>query len=495
MCGIVGIFSHVQVAAQLYDSLIHLQHRGQDAAGIVTYSDRLHKVRGFGLVREVFNAQNLAQLYGNVGIGHLRYPTAGGNSSEEIQPFCVNNPYGICLAHNGNLINYHELKNDLYQNHNCYLNTSSDSEVLLHLFAHGFRLDSKLQTEKKSFFNKICFAVENLHLKAEGSYAAVCVIAGKGLVAFRDPFGIRPLVYSKKKNLQGGYDYIFASEPTMFHALGFTDVYDVKRGEVLHVDLEGNLHQKVLQQKPFSPCAFEYVYFARPDATLDDVSVHRARLRMGQNLAFHWQKTFPGVLPDVVIPAPATSNTAALAFAHELGVRYSEGLYKNPFIGRTFIMPDQDTRKRSVRYKLSPQKIEIENKKVLILDDSIVRCTTSKEIVKMIRECKAKEIYFVTACPPVKFPCFYGVDIPTKTELIAAKKSPSEIQDFLDVDKLLYQRIEDLTEAITRKGKHNITKPCMSCLHGNYLHDFLTKEKITELELNRAHQRQGNLLC
>ena len=490
MCGIVGIYnSHKPVATELYDSLIHLQHRGQDASGIMTCENSFHKICGKGLVRDVFTQQDVMQLEGRVGIAHVRYPTAGAGSYEEIQPFWVNSPYGIAIAHNGNLVNQDQLADELRQKQYRHLNTSSDSEVMLNLFADGFDLTKKA-TGSIPFFEQICASVATLQKKITGAYSVVGMFINKGLVAFRDPYGIRPLVFGKRKNSARKYDYIFASEPTMFHSLGFTQVANVQPGEVIYIDEKGHLHQRILMQKEFSPCVFEFIYFARPDAKLDDVSVYRARLRMGQNLAAKWQQIYPNILPDIVIPAPATSNTAALSFAHEIGVRYSEGLYKNPFIGRTFIMSEQEERKRSVRYKLCPQEIEIRNKKVLILDDSIVRGTTSREIVAMVRECGPKEIYFVTTCPPVKFPCFYGIDIPTRKELIAANKSVEKIRQFLGVDKLLYQTEEDLVEAITRKGVHNIKKPCMACLTGKYPSGNITEATIRQLEKKRTQERQ-----
>ena len=487
MCGIIGIYTNQPVAIPLYDSLIHLQHRGQDAAGIITYEKRFHNIRGKGLVREVFSPAKLETLKGNVGIGHVRYPTAGQRSDEEIQPLRLNSPYGIAIAHNGNLVNQQELTQELLEEHSRHLNTSCDSEILLNLLANGIDIARK---NTSSIFGQICFAIKHIHKVVQGSYAVVGTLMEKGLFAFRDPHGIRPLVYGRKKNDDGGFSHIFASEPTMFHSLGYSEIYNIQPGEVVYIDQHGNFHQKTLTHKKFSPCVFEFVYFARPDSNLDDVSVYRARLRMGQNLALQWKKNYPNCLPDVVIPAPSTSNTAALSFAAELGVRYSEGLYKNPFIGRTFIMSNNEERKKSVRYKLSPQKTEIQDKNVLILDDSIVRGTTSKEIISMVRECGAKEIYLVTTCPPVKCPCYYGIDIPTSTELIAANKTVEEIREFLNIDKLLYQTVDDLVEAITRRGDHHIVKPCLACLTGKYLHDISEQTK-NKLEQQRIKQRKN----
>ena len=310
-------------------------------------------------------------------------------------------------------------------------------------------------------------------------------------MVFRDPQGIRPLVRGERSNGNGGKDYIFASENTMFYALGFEPKGTVLPGELIYVDEAGNVFNKRLVKKSFNPCIFEYVYFARPDATLNDVSVYRSRLRMGQNLAEAWKKKHPDKTPDIVIPAPSTANTAALSFAHELGVRYSEGLYKNTFIGRTFIMPGQAERKKSVKYKLVPQELEIRDKKVMIMDDSIVRGNTSREIVRMLKDFGAKEVYFAVACPPVKSPCFYGVDMPTKDELIAGNMNEAEIENYLEVDALLYQKISDLVEAVTRKGDHHIDTPCKACLDGNYIANDIDDAKIAQMEAMRVNDRNG----
>jgi amidophosphoribosyltransferase len=485
MCGIVGIYSHTPVAAEIYDSLIHLQHRGQDAAGILTCNQRFYVKQGLGLVREIFTPQNIPKLHGNIGIGHTRYPTAGGNDVADVQPMWIGSPRGIAIAHNGNLVNYQELAKQITDQKHRHLNSSIDSEVLLHLLADGIA-ESSYTDDEENFFVTVCAAVKNIFDRVQGSYSVVSVMIGKGLIAFRDPFGIRPLVMGERTNASGKKDYIFASENTMFYSLGFEPAGEVQPGEVVFVNQSGKLFRSKIEERTFSPCIFEYVYFARPDATLNSVSVYKSRLYMGQNLAKRWREKYPGVLPDVVIPVPFTSNTAALSFAHELGVRYSEGLYKNPFIGRTFIMPNGKERTRSVRYKLTPQKNEIHNKTVLILDDSIVRGTTSREIVKMVREFGAKEIYFASACPPVKNPCFYGIDIPSRKDLIAANATIEEIRQFLGVDKLLYQEIEDLSEAVTRRSDPLIKTPCMACLNGCYVTGKIDQQTMQEWEKQRV---------
>lgn len=467
MCGIVGIASNQAVWSELLDSLIQLQHRGQDAAGIVTCDTRFHTHRGKGLVREVFSQHEMDKLKGNTGIGHVRYPTHGTKNANEVQPFWTSSAFGISLAHNGNLTNYQAMTSLLNKDFNYHLNTQSDSELLLYLFAS--RLAENHRNKKTTFFNALSETILFLLQHLKGAYSVVSNIIGKGLCAFRDPHGIRPLVIGVRENDEGTKDYIFASETNMFYQLGYSVLGDVAPGELVFVDIKGTLHRRTLLKKEFKPCIFEYVYFARPDALLNDVSVYRSRLRMGQNLAKAWKKRYPTCVPDVVIPVPFSSNTAALAFASQLGVRYTEGLYKNPFIGRTFIMGSTKKRKASVRHKLSPQETEIRDKNVLLLDDSIVRGTTSKEIVSMVKDHGAKQVYFASACPMVKHPCYYGIDMPTQEELMAFNKTEKEIGEYLKVDKIIYQTIPDLQEAVMRKGEHHIDSPCMACLNGDYV--------------------------
>ena len=485
MCGIAGIYSHKPVAPELYESVVHLQHRGTDAAGIMSYDDRMHKEKGLGLARDIFTKDNLSLLTGNIGISHNRYPTHGGFGHGEIQPVWTSVPFGIGMAHNGQITNYDELVKEVTQTEKRYLNTTSDTEVILHIFAEELNKNGNPKTSEE-FFDVLCDAVSSLFTKVRGTYSITALIVGKGLVVFRDPRGIRPLVRGERVNenrwpSKKGTDYIFASENTMFYSMGYEPKGNVLPGELIYVDDDGKLFSKRLVKEEFNPCIFEYVYFARPDALLNDVGVYRSRLRMGQNLAYAWKKKYPDVKPDIVIPAPSTANTSALAFAHEIGVRYSEGLYKNPFVGRTFIMSGQEERKRSVKHKLVPQETEIRDKKVMIVDDSIVRGNTSKEIVKMVKDFGAKEVYFASACPPVKFPCYYGVDMPTRDELIASSKSIDNIKNTLGVDILMYQEIEDLVEAVTRIGDHHIDKPCMACLDGHYV---INGRKVHELVLD-----------
>ncbi len=463
MCGIVGIVSQKPVSLELYDSLIQLQHRGQGAAGIITIDQKLNMKLGKGLVREVFEQTDLETLTGHIGIAHVRYPTAGDSTSlAEAQPFWLGFPYGMTMAHNGNLINYIELKKLLNTKYRRHLNTKSDSEALIHLIS-AFLEESETKNPNDNFFEHACYAVEKIFETAKGSYSTICALANKGMIAFRDPHGVRPLIMGKR----GESDYIIASENTPFFSLGFKVISDIKPGELVYVDLEGNLFRKQLLQKEFHPCIFEYVYFARPDAVLDEVSVYRARLNLGINLAKAWKIKYPHLTPDVIIPVPFTSNTAALSFSREINVPYSEGLYKNPFIGRTFIMPNQQMRKYSVRHKLNPQYSEIHDKNVLLLDDSIVRGTTSKEIVRMVREMGAKQVYLVSTAPEIKHPCYYGIDIPTPEELIANQMDHAALTKYLDVDVLLYQTEKDLLSAVT-ENKPNMKSPCMACMNGKY---------------------------
>ncbi|TAN34259.1 amidophosphoribosyltransferase [Patescibacteria group bacterium] len=490
MCGVVGIYSKKPVAQELYDSLIHLQHRGQDAAGILTYQEKFHFKRGLGLARDIFHTHDMERLTGNIGIAHTRYPTTGRIEIEDAQPFWTGVPFGMALAHNGNLVNYNEVKRKVFEERHRYVNSTSDGEVILHVLADEL-VKGMAENHVDTFFDLLCDAVARLFKATSGAYSVVSIIVGKGMLAFRDPHGIRPLTRGARVNPDGSKDYIFASENIMFYPLGFKQEEDAKPGEVIFIDNDGNLHSRVVgreaalgQREPeFSPCIFEYIYFARPDSMMNNVSVYRSRLRMGQNLAKAWKTKFPNVMPDVVIPVPFTSNTAALAMAHELGVRYSEGLYKNAFIGRTFIMPNQELRRKSVRYKLNPQETEIRDKNVMLLDDSIVRGTTSREIVQMMREFGAKEVYFVTTCPPVKFPCFYGVDMPTKSELVASARTEEEVRLYIGADILLYQNIPDLVEAVTRV--QSIEHPCMACLNGHYVTGDVDEKKFKEIEASR----------
>lgn len=492
MCGVVGIFSHQPVNQDIYDSLIHLQHRGQDAAGILTYNKQFHLKKGMGLVRDIFDQNNMTRLQGKWGLGHTRYPTVGSADGgvEDAQPFIVTSPYGIAMAHNGNLTNYTVLKEELFEKDRYHCNSGCDVEVILKTFASKMHdLDPK-----NDIFDSICISVKSVFERAIGAYSVVGIIAEKGMIAFRDPHGIRPLVCGMRTNKDGTKDYIFASENTMFYPLNFKFMGNVQPGEVVYINQNGEMQSKILVHEKFTPCVFEHVYLARPDSIIDNVSVYRARLRQGQNLAKKWKREHPDILPDVVVPIPFSSNTAALSLAHELGVRYTEGLYKNSFVGRTFIMPNQKLREKSVLQKLSPQVIELKGKNVMLLDDSIVRGTTSKLIVKLVKDVGAKSVYLVSACAPVKYPCFYGVDMPTKNDLIAGRMTTEEIKEYIEADILMYQDIEDLEEAITRKGDHNIDHPCMACLNCKYITGDINEKKMQEMEKERINERVSEKL-
>jgi amidophosphoribosyltransferase len=467
MCGIIGMFSTQDVQQDIYNGLIHLQHRGQDAAGMLTYDTKFHLVKGKGFVKEVFNEENIVSLTGNWGLGHTRYPTTGSAyDSANAQPFTSNYPYGIAMVHNGNLTNYEEVKQQLAQDEKFYCNSGSDLEVILGFFSLSLA-DTK--NDGKPLMKNLIEATNSVYDTVRGGYSVVGLIADRGMIAFRDPHGIRPLVMGRRESDEGGFDYIFASETGMFNSLGFEYFDDVQPGELIYISKEGNLERRILRKKQFAPCAFEYVYFARPDAFINHVSVYRARQRMGQNLAKKWKKLYPNVMPDVVIPVPFSANVAALSLANELGIRYTEGLYKNPYVGRTFIMANQSTRKKSIYRKLTPQPLEIRDKNVLVVDDSIVRGTTSRAIVDMLREAGAQEIYFVSASPEIKYPDFYGIDIADPDELIASKMSVEEIRKEINADLLMYQDIEGLFEAITRKGDHCIDRLSMPWFDGWYV--------------------------
>ena len=463
MCGIIGIVSTQDVAAQLYDGLTVLQHRGQDAAGIATADGshlRVHK--GNGLVRDVFDVKSMRLLEGKFGIAHCRYPTAGSEGNDEAQPFYVNSPYGIALAHNGNLVNTDALRREVFEQDRRNVNTESDSEVLLNVFAH--ELDTQKALTPESAFR----AVEGVNRRAKGGYAVVMTVLGLGLVAFRDPHGIRPLVLGKR-NTGGGDEYAVASESVALDILGFERLRDVAPGEAVVVTARGELFtRQCAPAQQHAPCIFEFVYFARPDSMMDDVSVHKARMRMGVKLGEKIQRLRPDHDIDVVIPIPDTSRDAALEIANVLGVKYREGFIKNRYVGRTFIMPGQGERAKSVKRKLNPIPLEFKDRVVLLVDDSIVRGTTSKQIVQMARDAGARKVYLASAAPPVRYPNIYGIDMPSAEELVAHGRSEDEVQQLLGCDWLVYQDLKDLEEAVSGP-KHIIDRFDSSCFNGEYV--------------------------
>ena len=483
MCGIIGIVAKSYVNQALFDGLTMLQHRGQDAAGIVTCDgSRLYLRKNNGLVRDVFHTRHMLNLRGNMGIGHVRYPTAGCSSSAEAQPFYVNSPYGITLAHNGNLTNGDELKIDLMTDDLRHLNTESDSEVLLNILAHELQCAGKLRNSLKA--NDIFKAVSRLHERCRGGYAAIAMITGVGIVGIRDPFGIRPIVFGERTT-DLGKEYIIASESVAIDALGFNLIRDIDPGEAVFIAADGGLFtSQCAKQHQFSPCIFEHVYLARPDSIIDNISVYKTRLRMGEALAHKILRVWPEHDIDVVIPIPDTGRTAALPLAYELGVKYREGFIKNRYIPRTFIMPGQGIRKKSVRQKLNAIDLEFMDKNVLLVDDSIVRGTTSREIIQMAREAGARKVYFASAAPPVKFPNVYGIDMPTVGELIAHNKNEAQVAEAIGADLLIYQDLDDLIEA-AREGNPNVRQFDTSCFTGKYVTGDISKDYLDHVSSMR----------
>lgn len=482
MCGVVGIVSTEAANQALYDALTVMQHRGQDAAGIVTWGeDGLRQRRNNGLVRDVFRERHVLQLTGNVGIGHVRYPTAGGARSSEAQPFYVNSPYGICLAHNGNLTNYAELAELLTREDRRHLNTDSDSEVLLNVFAHELHIRANGRPTPEQVFD----AVDALHKRCKGGYAVVALIVGVGIVAFRDPHGIRPLVLGERDSGDGP-EYMVASESVALDVLQFRHARGVRPGETIFIENDGVFHNREQRADVrHTPCIFEYVYFARPDSIIDELSVYKSRLRMGEQLAGKIVRDFPDHDIDVVIPIPDTSRTAALQVAYHLGVKYREGFIKNRYIGRTFIMPGQEERAQSVRRKLNAIDLEFRGKNVLLVDDSIVRGTTSRQIIKLAREAGARKVYFASAAPPVRYPNVYGIDMPAASELIANGRTVEEVQALIGADRLIYQDLHGLIRSV-RHDNSSITEFDTSCFSGEYVTGDVTDDYLHELELRRS---------
>ncbi len=483
MCGIVGIVGHYNVAALLLDALTALQHRGQDAAGIATLDERkIHIYKANGLVKDVFDENTLLPLTGNVGIAHVRYPTAGCSNSAEAQPMYVNSPYGIALAHNGNLTNADALKKECFETDRRHINTQSDTEVLLNVLAHEIQAQQPGTLTPEHIFK----AVDGVHKRCLGGYATIALIPTFGVVGFRDPWGIRPAVLGSRES-DRGLQYAIASESVALDVMGFKTLRDIQPGETVVLTLDGKLHSHVSKQvKAHSPCIFEYVYFARPDSMMDDISVYKARLRMGEALARKIQRIRPDHDIDVVIPVPDTSRTAALPMAYDLNVKYREGFMKNRYIGRTFIMPDQEERHLSVRRKLNPIALEFRGKNVLLVDDSIVRGTTSRQIIQMAREAGAKKVYLASAAPPVRYPNVYGIDMPAAHELIAHGRTEAEVQEEIGADWLIYQDLEDLVSAC-KEGNPRIKSFDTSCFSGEYI-TGLESGYLEHLEQQRSNQ-------
>ncbi|MBB2977090.1 amidophosphoribosyltransferase [Microbacterium endophyticum] len=481
MCGIVGMVGQGPVNQDIYDSLLLLQHRGQDSTGISTAEATgvIHSHKAKGQVREGFRTRDMRALLGEIGLGHCRYATKGSASSEEeAQPFYVNAPYGIVLVHNGNLTNTRELTDDLFYKDRRHLNTSSDTELLVNVLA--FELQAVMTTIELDP-TQVFQAVTRVHERVEGSYAAIALIAGHGLLAFRDPFGIRPMILGTRKAENGRYEWIVASESLVLENGGFDVVRDVLPGEAVFIDLDGNLHSQQCSPSPqLVPCSFEYVYLARPDSIMNGISVYEARLRMGERLADTIAKYTPSEAIDVVMPIPDSSRPAAMQVARKLGLEYREGFYKNRYVGRTFIMPGQAVRKKSVRQKLNAMSSEFKGKNVLLIDDSIVRGTTSKEIIQMARDAGAKSVTFASAAPPVRFPHVYGINMPSRHELVAHGRTIPEIAEELGADYMVYQEIDDLKAAIMEGS--DVTDLDMSCFDGRYVTGTVTEEYLSWVE-------------
>ena len=483
MCGILGVVATTPVNQLLYDGLQVLQHRGQDAAGVATgEGGRFHMHKGSGLVRDVFRTRNMRSLIGNWGIAHCRYPTAGSaDNAAEAQPFYVNSPFGLMLAHNGNLTNADQLKQDMFLQDLRHMNTNSDSEVLLNVLAHELQAAStKYQVDAETIFK----AVAGVHRRVRGAYAVVAMIAGYGLLAFRDPWGIRPLVIGRNETA-AGMEYMVTSESVAIDTLGFKMLRDVEPGEAVLVDLRGNfVSRQCAERTVHAPCMFEFVYLARPDSVMDGISVYETRVKMGAYLAEKIRQTMPHIEIDAVIPIPDSSRPSAMELASRLNLPYREGFVKNRYIGRTFIMPGQATRKKSVRQKLNAISQEFRGRNVLLVDDSIVRGTTSREIIQMAREAGAKKVYFASASPPVRFPNVYGIDMPTRGELIAAFRTDQEICREIGADGLIYQDIEALRAAV-REVNPVVTQFETSCFDGQYITGDVTSVYLQSVEDRR----------
>lgn len=488
MCGLVGMVANNNVAPDIYDALTVLQHRGQDAAGIMTCEGGRFSLRkSEGLVRDVFRQHHMQRLEGSIGIGHVRYPTAGSSGPALAQPFYVNSPYGIALAHNGNLTNAEQLGRELFQDDLRHLNTDSDSEVLLNIFAHELQIQGKLSPGADDIFK----AVEAVHRRCRGGYAAVGLIVDYGVLGFRDPVGIRPLVIGEREGADGKTDYMIASESVALDVLGFKLLGDVAPGEAVFIDMQGTLHRRQCAEAPIlRPCIFEHVYFARPDSLMDSISVYKTRMRQGATLANKVRRERPDLNIDVVIPIPDTSRIAAQSMAYELDIKFREGFMKNRYIGRTFIMPGQSERKKSVRQKLNPVPLEFEGKDVMLVDDSIVRGTTCRQIIQMARDAGARNVYFASAAPPVRYPNVYGIDMPSATELIAHGRTVEEVCELIGADWLVYQDLDDLIRC-SADGNDNIDAFDCSVFSGEYITGDVDQQYLDHIETQRNDEAQS----
>ena len=487
MCGFIGVYGPdgTDVGPEIYEGLLAIQHRGQDAAGIITFTDTFHLKKGGGLVRDAFSPADMQRLKGNLGVGHVRYPTVGQGSLEDAQPFHVNFPFGVAMAHNGNVTNFQELRDCHAKSTGTRLNSSCDLEVILYVFVRA--LSERVPTGKLVRAADVFEAVRAVYEQVRGAYSVVAVLPDVGLLAFRDPYGIKPIIFGVKQTSEGVWHAV-ASETVALDVAGYRDLQDLKAGEALFVDTDRRVHRRVLVEKAHRPCIFELVYFARPDSMLDQISVYKTRIRFGQALAQQWlERGAP--LPDVVIPIPDSSRDAAMAMASGLGVPYREGLVKNRYIGRTFIMPNQDSRETSVRRKLNAIPLEFEGKDVLLVDDSIVRGNTARRIVRMAREAGATRVYLAVTSPPLVSPCPYGIDMATKTEFIAAGHDVRDVANLLEADYLLYLDREAMNAA-ARAGNPEVQRFCNACFTGEYPTGDITTEVLDRIGQERDKSRQ-----
>ncbi len=477
MCGVLGIWGNGPVFRDLYQGLLAIQHRGQDSAGIITFDGRFHAKKGNGLVHDIFTPENIHHLRGPIGIGHTRYPTIGGGGGDDAQPFQLNSPFGLIMAHNGNVANYRELKDELYRKYHRLLNSDNDVEIILNIFAESLAHENARTLEPEHVFR----AVRSVFHKVRGSYSVVAYIAGEGMVAFRDPYGIKPLAFGVRRD---GIvpSYAFASETVSLNIMNFGEIRDVEAGEVLFLDRGRTLHRKRLARACAAPCLFEWVYFARPDSFIDRANVYKCRVNLGRALAVEIRKRKLDI--DVVVPVPDSARDAAIEIARKLGLKYSEALVKNRYIGRTFIMPAAGQRRDSVRQKLNPIASEIKGRKVLLVDDSIVRGNTSKAIIEMVRECGAKKVYFASYSPPLRHPCVYGIDMQTKTEFVAQDADEKIVAYKLGADEVIYQSLNALKKAV-RTENPKIKNFCAACFDGIYPTGDITPDLLEDIEADR----------
>ncbi|MCI0471205.1 MAG: amidophosphoribosyltransferase [Candidatus Aminicenantes bacterium] len=477
MCGVLGIYDNEDVIAKIYDAMLTLQHRGQDSAGILTYDGRYHLKKGNGLVQDVFDEKNIQRLRGYVGIGHTRYPTVGEGSVEDAQPFWLNYPFGIAGAHNGNVTNFLALKRELFERSHKIINSNCDVEVILNIFAEYIEKFKARELSPEIIFN----AVRYVYLRVKGSYSVVIHIADKGMVAFRDPFGLRPLLFGVKKDKLVPA-FAFASESVALKIMGFKDIRDVEPGSAIFLDKHKQVHEKRISNKPFRPCIFEYIYFARPDSYLNGINVSRARTELGRNLAKTIKNAHLDI--DVVVPVPDSARTAAIEIARILKLNYMEGLVKSRYIGRTFIMPGDYLRQKSVRHKLNPINEIFANKKVLLVDDSIVRGNTSRAIIQMVRDAGAAKVYFASYSSPLTSPCVYGIDMQTRGEFIAKDSTPAQIAAKIGADVVIYQDLEDMERAVRKQNPH-IKSFCKACFNGIYPTGDVSEQVLSMIEVER----------